>query len=154
MNTSVDESKINNLEDLHSAIDDMRSQWSDFQGFMASSLLENRAISSKSIYTAGEFVLQRFITDLNPKEVNHLGEAIASQNGELQYLKTYRLSAAQTRRVYLLSQLAANNWHLKTTANKLKLTAEELLIRFEDAGFGYLFSDRIPIKISTKSQQS
>jgi hypothetical protein len=141
--TSVDESKINKLEDLRGAIVDMRSQWEDFQGFMASSLLADRTINSKPIYTAGEFVLQRFITDLNPKEVNHLGEAIASADGEIQYLKSYRLSSAQTRRVYLLSQLAANNWHLKTTASKLNLTPEELIIRFEDAGFGYLFSDSV-----------
>ncbi|MEH2056818.1 MAG: hypothetical protein V7K97_11825 [Nostoc sp.] len=43
-------------------------------------------------------MLQRFITDLNPNEENHIGEAIIRENGELEYLKTYRLSGMQTRR--------------------------------------------------------
>ena len=62
---------------------------------MADSLL-GREIQSQPIQKTGLFSLQRFITDLDPHEINHIGEAIVSNSGELEYLKTYRLSANQT----------------------------------------------------------
>jgi hypothetical protein len=61
----------------------------------------------------------------------------------LEYLKTYRLSAAQTRRVYLLSQLAKNGWNLAATAQSMNVTPEELVQRCESVGFGYLFTEQV-----------
>jgi hypothetical protein len=61
--------------------------------------------------------------------------AIVRENEELEYLKTYRLSASQTQQVYLLSQLAAHEWNLATTLNN---TLDELVKRLEKVGFGYL----------------
>jgi len=137
MELSMNETSIDSLETLKDALAQMRSDWADFQGFMAGNLL-GRAVSAKRVYTAGAFTLQRFITDLRLKTENHIGEAIVRDNGQLEYLKTYRLSEAQTRRVYLLSQLAAHDWHLERTAQKLGNTPEELVSRLEKAGFGYL----------------
>ncbi|MBW4449868.1 MAG: hypothetical protein KME38_24285 [Spirirestis rafaelensis WJT71-NPBG6] len=142
MDLSVDESKINSLADLRSAIAQMRSDWGSFQGFMASGLLEN-SLRSQIVYTFRQFQMQRFITNLNPKEENHIGEAIVRENGEIEYLKTYRLSPAQTRRVYLLSQLAEYNWNLDTTAKALSYTREELVSQMEKVGFGYLLDQHI-----------
>ena len=142
MNVSLDESKINDLTALRAAVENMRSDWASFQGFMAEGLLGRKLISQK-VYTAGSFVLQRFITDLNPKEENHIGEAIIRENGELEYLKTYRLSGMQTRRVYLLSQLADHNWNLDATASKLGNTREEFVQRLEKVGFGYLLNAEV-----------
>ena len=142
MDVSVDESKVNDLKSLRTAIENMRTDWADFQGFMAEGLL-NRQLNSRKVYTAGSFTLQRFITDLNPKIENHIGEAIIRDNGELEYLKTYRLSKMQTRRVYLLSQLAAHNWNLDTTASTLGNTREELVERIEKVGFGYLLNAEV-----------
>ncbi|MUH01061.1 hypothetical protein F7734_55885 [Scytonema sp. UIC 10036] len=142
MDVSVDESKVNCLADLREAIQTMRSDWGSFQGFMASGLL-GRGVASKIVYSAGDFFLQRFISDLNPKEENHIGEAIARDNGELEYLKTYRLSAAQTRRVYLLSVLAKYNWNVNATAAALNHTREEFVHRLEKAGFGYLLNQQV-----------
>lgn len=142
MDVSVDESKINSLGELQAAVQKMRSDWASFHGFMASGILE-RELVSKIVYTAGPFLLQRFITDLQPNEENHIGEAIVRENGELEYLKTYRLSAAQTRRVYLLSQLAEHNWNLEATAKKLGDTREEFVRRLENAGFGYLLNENV-----------
>jgi DNA-binding NtrC family response regulator len=109
---------------------------------MAEGLLGRKLISQK-VYTAGSFMLQRFITDLNPNEENHIGEAIIRENGELEYLKTYRLSGMQTRRVYLLSQLAQHNWNLDATASKLGNTREEFVLRLEKVGFGYLLNAEV-----------
>ncbi len=142
MDLSVDESKINSLADLRSAIALMRSDWGSFQGFMASGLLQN-LLRSQIVYTLRQFQMQRFITDLNPKGENHIGEAIVRENGELEYLKTYRLSAAQTRRVYLLSKLAEYNWNLDATAKALSYTREELVSRMEKVGFGYLLNQKV-----------
>jgi hypothetical protein len=142
MNTSVDESQVSDLASLRKAIENIRSHWADFQGFMAEGLL-GRKLRSNKVYTATPFVMQRFITDLHLKEENHIGEAIIRDNGELEYLKTYRLSAAQTRRVYLLSQLAEHNWNLDATARSFGQTSEEFVLRLENAGFGYLLNQQV-----------
>ncbi|MDZ8053213.1 MAG: ARPP-2 domain-containing protein [Aulosira sp. ZfuVER01] len=152
MDLSVDDSKINSLADLRSAIAKMRSDWASFQGFMAEGLLQ-RQLRSQRVYTAGPFVLQRFITNLLPKEENHIGEAIVRDNGELEYLKTYRLSAAQTRRVYLLSQLDLYNWNLDATAKALGNTSEEFVLRLETAGFGYLLNQQVRDAARKKSKK-
>jgi len=142
MDTSVDESQVNNLATLRTAINKMRGDWASFQGFMAAGLLK-RSLQSKILYNAKPFFLQRFITDLDPKQENHIGELIIRDNGDLEYLKTYRLSAKQTKRVYLLSQLSAHNWNLDTTAGTLGNTREELVSRLENVGFGYLLNQHI-----------
>ncbi len=142
MDVSVDESKINSLTDLRGAIAKMRSDWASFQGFMAEGLLQ-RELHSQRVYTAGPFVLQRFMTNLQLKQENYIGEAIIRENGELEYLKTYRLSEAQTRRAYLLSKLAQYNWNLDATAKALSHTREEFVCRMEAAGFGYLLNQKV-----------
>ena len=83
----------------------MRSDWGAFQGFMASGWVEN-LLRSQIVYTFRQFQMQRFITNRHPKEENHIGEAIVRENGEIEYLKTYRLSVAQTRRVYLRASVS------------------------------------------------
>lgn len=119
----------------------MRSQWASFQGFMAEGLL--RELQSQMVYSAGSFLLQRFITKLQLGEENHIGEVIVRDNGEIEYLKTYRLSAAQTRRAYLLSQLANYNWNLSVTATALGNSYEDFIYRLEQAGFGYLINNQV-----------
>jgi hypothetical protein len=139
---NVDTTQIHTLAELEQAIAQMRSDWANFQGFMAANLLQ-RPLTSHRIYTAGPFSLQRFVTDLQLKSENHIGEAIVRDNGQLEYLKTYRLSEAQTRRVYLLSQLADNDWKLEQTAQRLGNTLEDLVYRLEKAGFGYLINNQV-----------
>ncbi|MDJ0620204.1 MAG: hypothetical protein QNJ63_26285 [Calothrix sp. MO_192.B10] len=142
MDVSVDESQVHNLATLRKAINKMRGDWASFQGFMAEGLLQ-RNLQSKILYTAKPFFLQRFITDLDPKQENHIGEVIIRENGDLEYLKTYRLSAKQTKRVYLLSQLSAHNWNIDSTAVTLGNTREEFVSRLEKVGFGYLLQQNI-----------
>jgi hypothetical protein len=153
MDTSVNDAQVNNLADLRQAIMQMRSDWASFQGFMATGLLQ-RSLQSRVLYTAGPFFLQRFITDLLPKEENHIGEAIIRENGDLEYLKTYRLSAKQTKRVYLLSQLAVYNWNVDATAVALGNTREEFVCRLERVGFGYLINQHIRDAAYKKSRKN
>jgi hypothetical protein len=142
MDVCVDDSQINSLADLRGAIAKMRSDWASFQGFMAAGLLQ-RQLHTQRVYTAGPFVLQRFMTNLQLKHENYIGEAIARENGEIEYLKIYRLSEAQTRRAYLLSKLAEYNWNLDATAKALSHAREEFVHRLEAAGFGYLLNQKV-----------
>ncbi|NER33112.1 MAG: hypothetical protein F6J93_03370 [Oscillatoria sp. SIO1A7] len=151
MDVSVDEELINNVADLREAVEKMRMHWAEFQGFMAANLLQ-RPLQNKRVYTAGRFLLQRFMTDLDPKQENHIGEAIARDSGEIEYLKTYRLSAAQTKRVYLLSKLSESDWNLEATASKLFTSKDELVIRLERAGFGYLLKQNL-LEIAQKNRK-
>jgi DNA-binding NtrC family response regulator len=120
---------------------------------MASNLLGCQ-LTAQRVYTAGSFSLQRFITDLHLKDENHIGEAIVRDNGELEHLKTYRLSAAQTRRVYLLSQLAACGWQLDRAAERLGNTREDFVLRLEKAGFGYLLNNQLLERARKYQRQS
>ncbi|HBE19584.1 MAG TPA: hypothetical protein DEG17_11080 [Cyanobacteria bacterium UBA11149] len=151
LEVKIDESTIHNLADLKQALAQMHSEWASFQGFMAGDLL-NRGIQSKRVYTAGKFSLQRFITDLSLTQNNYIGEFIIDESAELQYLKIYGLSNAQTKRIYLLQKLAANNWNFEYTAYQEGNTLEELVDRIEKAGFGYLINNQLREK-SRKSKR-
>lgn len=63
--------------------------------------------------------------------------AVVSLAGEM------TASGMQTRRVYLLSQLAEHNWNLDATASKLGNTREEFVLRLEKVGFGYLLNAEV-----------
>ncbi|BAZ09184.1 hypothetical protein NIES4071_09900 [Calothrix sp. NIES-4071] len=147
VNLSIDASKINNLADLRSGVVKMRSEWAALHQDIMSTGLIGRSLKSKTIYTAGNFELQRFITNINsPLDVdneNHIGEVILRDNGEIEYLHTYRLSEAQIHRVYYLSKLDENNWNLKQTAKALSCTENQFIQKMEKVGFGYLFTQQL-----------
>lgn len=100
----------------------------------------SRPMVAESIRKMGRFHLQRFRTDLDPHDENHIGEIITRADGTLEYLKTYRLSAKQTRRAFLLTQLAAADWNLDECAKQIATTRRELIRRMDNAGFGYLLN--------------
>ncbi|MBW4508330.1 MAG: hypothetical protein KME64_17715 [Scytonematopsis contorta HA4267-MV1] len=138
----IDESRISNLADLRIAVDKMRLNWASFQSVMANGFLD-RELNSKTVYNANPFTLQRFITNLEGYNENYIGEAIVRDNGELEYLHTYRLSDAQTRRARYLSKLEENNWNLHKTASSLSYDYQEFVQRMEKEGFGYLFKQQV-----------
>ena len=142
LETQIDDARVSSLTDLRRELGVMREHWSDFQRHMAAGLLAEK-LRSQRVYRAGPFGLERFTTQLNPAEENHIGEVISRDDGELEYLKTYRLSAAQTRRAYLLSQLASHHWNLDATAAAFKQSKDELILRLEKAGFGYLIKPHV-----------
>lgn len=140
----LDEGQVKSLKDLRSEVDRLRQDWSDFvQEVMGGGLLKTR-VSSTPVYEAGPFTLERFITSLEPSAENHVGEMIIREDhGTLEYLKTYRLSAAQTKRAYLLKQLAAAGWNLEDAARNLRTTKPELLVRLHNAGFEHLLKPEV-----------
>lgn len=155
MRLSIDDKKVNNLADLRSAVAKMRSDWATFhQGVMSTGLI-GRSVKSKTVYTAGRFELQRFLTNVNsPLDVNnenHIGEVILRDNGEVEYLHTYRLSQQQINRVYYLGKLDENNWNVSQTAKALSRIDEEFVLIMEELGFGYLFTQQLRDKARKKA---
>jgi hypothetical protein len=139
---SIEDQNIHNLADLRSALTKMRQEWSDVQSMMSADLLQ-RPIQSQQIYQAGAFSLQRFITDLDRTCTNYIGESIVDDNGDLQYLKIYGLSAIQTRRAYLLQTFDRHDWQLEKAATSLNETLASLVKRMEKADLGYLINNQV-----------
>jgi len=142
MEAQIDESQVENLTQLRRGYERMRGEWVGFHNFMAEGLL-GRPLMTNNVYRLGPFQLIRFMTGLEPSVENHLGEAIFRQDGTLEYLKTYRLAAAQCRRAYLLSKLAEYKWNLDATARALGGSTDDLILRLEKAGFGYLLKEEV-----------
>lgn len=138
----LDERKVSSLAELRRELAAMRAAWAAHHADMSRGIL-GRSVHSERVYRAGPFQLQRFMTSLSMTSENHLGEAIVRDSGELEYLKTYRLSAAQSKRAYLLQQLAAQNWNLDATARALGQSREDLIERIAKAGFGYLLKPEV-----------
>jgi hypothetical protein len=152
MQPEVPVGRVQSLTDIAAVIAQIRQDWASFSELMSLGLLRN--LRSQRVYTMGPFSLQRFITQLDPKGENHMGEVIVRETGEIEYLKTYRLSGAQTRRAYLLSQLALYGWNLDDTAKALGHSREELILRLEHAGFGYLIKQNVREQARAKQRKS
>jgi hypothetical protein len=134
-----DAARVASLDDLRAELAGARRQWAAFGALAAAGLVGRRA-RAEQVREAGPFRLERFTTRLHPDDECHIGERIVREGGALEYLKTYRLSAAQVRRGFLLETLAEAGWHFDTAAEKLGSTREELGRRLHNAGLGYLLA--------------
>jgi hypothetical protein len=133
---------ITSLADLRAAVEVMREDWAEF-GKMAAVGILDVPVTAETVYKLGNFRLERFIGSLNPNDENQIGERILAADGSVQYLKTYRLSASQTRRAYLLKQLADHDWNIDSIAKKYNLAAEDILLQYEHNGYGWLFHQHV-----------
>jgi hypothetical protein len=142
LEASINAFRVSSLAELRAELGELRAEWSQLHHDMSRGLL-GKGVHRERVYRAGPFQLQRFITALDLADENHLGEAIVRDSGELEYLKTYRLSAAQSRRAFLLQRLAAHQWNLDATAASFGQSKDELVRRMEKAGFGYLLKPEV-----------
>jgi hypothetical protein len=138
----VESQGIHGIADLRVAVEMMRDDWNNF-GRMAATGVLDVPVTAEKVYQAGPFRLERFIGSLNPDHENHIGERILAPDGSVQYLKTFRLSASQTRRAYLLKQLADHDWSLESIAKKYRLTPKDVLLQYADAGYGWMFHQHV-----------
>ncbi len=138
----IDAEVVQSVDDLRAEVSRVRSDWSELHNIMVTNLFDC-PIRSEMVYKMGPFQMQRFMTELDPKSENHIGEAIVREDGTLEYMKSFRLSAAQCRRAYLLMQLAESNWELEACAEKLTCTKNQLIYRLEKAGFGYILHQHV-----------
>lgn len=136
------DAEIADLPGLRAALSRARGEWAQFSREMAAGILK-APLRWQTVRQAGPFRLRRFVSALRPGEDNHIGEAIVRDSGELEYCKTYRLSAAQVRRAYLLERLAQCDWDLGRAAEALATTREGLYLRLRNAGFDYLLKPHV-----------
>ena len=137
-NAAINDTHVRTLADLRAAAGRQRTEWTAFHDTtMAASLLEP-SYDIRRVYRLGDFTLSRFLPGFRRGEPNHIGELITDRRGTTAYLKTFRLSENQVRRGHLLTQLAANDWHLPDTAKAMRLSEAELGMRIQSAGFGVL----------------
>ncbi len=133
----LDGGAVKTLEDLVRQVARVRADWSEYAALLSAGLL-GRAVKVERVRSMGPFRLERFVPLFDPDVECHIGERIVREDGTLEYLKTFRLSAAQVRRAYLLEQLAAAEWNMERAAAALRCTEKDLAQRLVSAGFGFL----------------
>jgi len=132
--TQLDPARVTSLVDLRAQVDRARQEWDAYARMLADGLFK-RPVHIESVREMGPFRLQRFLPELDPSEECHIGERIVRDDGSVEYMKTFRLSAAQVRRAYLLEQLSRAQWNLDQAATHLKCTRDDLIARIHKAGF-------------------
>ncbi|MCX5065866.1 hypothetical protein OOJ91_08225 [Micromonospora lupini] len=134
----LDDTRVASIADLRAQLTRADADWKSFHAGLADGLLAAGRLTVTPVHRMGRFTLARFLPAFDLDTDNHIGETITDEAGRLAYLKTFRLSAAQTRRGHLLSQLAANDWDLDATAATLGADRNALVQRLDRAGFGHL----------------
>lgn len=138
----IDAEAVHSLDDLERAVCEMRAAFASQQHDLAAGLLRAELVF-EHLHTMRDFTLERFLPSFDPSSDNHVGEQVLGPDGELAYLSTYRLSAAQAKRGYLLSRLVAHGWDLALAAGELGTDVEGLVLRLRNAGFGYLIKAHV-----------
>ncbi|GIJ30665.1 hypothetical protein Vqi01_58270 [Micromonospora qiuiae] len=149
----LDDTVIASIADLRAQLARVDADWRAFHALMADGLLAAERLTVTPVQRMGRFTLARFLPAFNPEAENHIGETITDEAGQLAYLKTFRLSAAQTRRGHLLSQLTANDWDLDATATALGTDRDALIQRLDRAGFGHLLRPDIIDACRTRARE-
>ena len=134
MASPIPAERVSSIADLQRELARMRASWAEFLHGMASGLWLQK-VHIQRVYRLGRHQLLRFLPEFSLDEENHIGELIRTPTGETAYLKTFRLSAAQVRRGYLLTMLARHDWNLRETAEAMNVPMTELRLRLAQAGF-------------------
>ncbi|GIG91491.1 ARPP-2 domain-containing protein [Plantactinospora endophytica] len=134
----LDDDRVHSVADLRAEVARDRAGWDGLRNLLADGLFGAEYRTVEEVYRMNGFVLSRFLPPFHPDRENHVGEVVTDTDGRLAYLKTFRLSAAQARRGYLLGRLGAHDWDLDATAAALGTDRAGLTLRLDRAGFGHL----------------
>jgi len=137
---SLDGSRAHSLADLESLLVDARDEQARFEIRQAAGLL-GRGVSGRSIRETYRYRLFQFATGFDERYEQHIGEMICRDDGQLAYMKTFRLDREQVRRANLLERLAAHDWSPHHLAGTMGLEMKALKKRFTAVGLGWLFKD-------------
>lgn len=130
---------ITTLADLRAAARERERAWSESHDTVMARELLGESYAFERVYRMGAFDMYRFLPPFRTgSDEQHIGELITDRKGRTAYLKTFRLSPAQSRRGHLLNSLANNDWQLVRTADQLGTTPEEIVRRIHAAGFATL----------------
>jgi len=139
---SINKEQVSSFDHLHEEINRISDDWANWHKSHTGALF-NTPINAKGVYNFKPFTLQRFSTGFDPDQENHIGDVIVDKDNVIQYLKTFRLSANQCKRAYLLSKLAEADWNLDDCATLFSCTRKDLIVRLKSAGFSYLVHQHI-----------
>ncbi|WNF26685.1 hypothetical protein RI138_07445 [Streptomyces sp. C11-1] len=130
---------IRTLADLRAAARGQERAWEEAHDSLFARELLNSSYGFDRVYRMGSFTLWRFLPPfVRDGSGQHIGETITDHQGQVAYLKTFRLSDAQIRRGHLLHTLAGADWELSRAAAALGSSREELVRRIRAAGVGNL----------------
>ncbi|MFD8382799.1 hypothetical protein ACFV2X_30530 [Streptomyces sp. NPDC059679] len=139
----IDDGAVGSLAELRAEAARHQREWAEFHDHTMAGGLLDESYTRQRVRTMGPFALSRFLPPFHRNTEQHIGETITHEDGRLAYLKTFRLSEAQTRRGHLLTLLAAHDWHFGVTADALGVSRDQLATRVEQAGFGALLRQDI-----------
>ncbi|MEU5024988.1 ARPP-2 domain-containing protein [Streptomyces milbemycinicus] len=134
---------VGSLAELRAEAARHQREWAEFHDHTMAGGLLDESYTLQRVRTMGPFALSRFLPPFHRNTEQHIGETITHEDGRLAYLKTFRLSEAQTRRGHLLTLLAAHDWHFGATADALGVSRDQLATRVQHAGFGALLRQDI-----------
>lgn len=129
--------KVKSSADLRDLATTLRADLAAHFETMGAGLFD-REIQRKELYSMAGFKVEQFLTDLTLGAENHIGECIRRGDGTVEYLKTFRLSAAQVRRAHLLRSLHEHEWNIEETAKSLGTDWKSLMLRIEKVELGFL----------------
>lgn len=132
---------IRTFADLRLALARSRAPWP----VAAAALRDGVApspLTVRSSMKAQHFTLRRFTTSLALGQGNGLGEVVHRNDHAVAWLAYLRLSDAQTRRAYLMSEFAAAGWSVRALAARRTRGAGvgDLEKQLRGAGFEHLLS--------------
>jgi hypothetical protein len=139
---ALDGAGVTTLDELAARVARVRAAWHAFGAELAAGLF-GREVRIEKVRAMGRYRLERFVPVFDPDVECHLGERIVRDDGALAYLKTFRLSAAQVRRAYLLEQLDAAGWNLDAAAAALGTTVASFAQRLRSAGLDFLIKPHV-----------
>ncbi|MQY01996.1 ARPP-2 domain-containing protein [Actinomadura macrotermitis] len=134
----IDDASVRSLADLRAQAARLSREWADFHDEVMAAGLFAGERSHQTVQYLEDFELVRGLPSFELRQENHITEAIVGADARVAYLKSFRLSDAQVRRGYLLTRLAAHDWHIGDTAASLGMEAAAFGLRMERAGFEFL----------------
>ncbi len=136
---SMDLERVSDLTSLRQEFERATAELVEEEKFRLD-ILSGRELESKRLFKCGPFALERFLVQLEEHN-NFCGEMITRKDGTLEYLKLYRLSRAQSKRLRFLKTLAKHNWSLEAAAQELRFPRAEGMARaLVGADLGYILN--------------
>lgn len=145
---------IRTLADLRLALARSREPWPTAVTALREGLAPSPLIVRASTRAMG-FTTRRFTTGLVLGHGNAIGEVVHRDDGAVAWLSYVRLSEAQTRRAFLLSQFAAMGWSPQALAARDgRGNPDDGGGRLRDAGFEHVLAVMSPerAKATTKTR--
>lgn len=144
---------IRTLDDLRLALARTRAPWPTAVSALREGLSKTPLVTRGST-RAQPYTVRRFSTGLTLDGGNALGEVVTRDDGAIAWLSFLRLSDAQTRRAYLLAELAAAGWSPETLAARRKGGAvDDTEKQLLNAGFEHVLAVMSPGRAKAPPQR-